>query len=292
MRRTRGAEGRGMQSATSRGTRQRRKKSLKGRITSGILVFAFHLDQSRFPDFPSFRRREPPLELDVHCTGETGLYTILPPTSWRRILSRVRPFNGVSEETPKDERLLLISSIISSTLTFWNSIKWQIIDWIFGRSENIAYMGGVQTGNYSIVCNWSYSICQILFVTSNNRWNKYKWNDNYFLNFAKTIIEKKWNSVQMEGALKTFFKQWHSWKILIFKCLITFDHHQFWLLSMIINTAANELHSENNANNNRNNNNVYVSSMNSTIKASQKTREPRNTVSASFDRSTRHSMKK
>lgn len=82
--------------------RERRKKNrrLKGRITSGILVFAFHLDQSRFPDFPSFRRQEPPLELDVHCTSdETRRDSSSAPTSWRRILSRVRPFNGVSSVT-------------------------------------------------------------------------------------------------------------------------------------------------------------------------------------------------
>ena len=43
-----------------KGRKEREKKNrrLKGRITSGILVFAFHLDQSRFPDFPSFHRGE------------------------------------------------------------------------------------------------------------------------------------------------------------------------------------------------------------------------------------------
>lgn len=67
----RGVE-RGERSQSAERTRERRKKNrrLKGRITSGILVFAFHLDQSRFPDFPSFRRQEPPLELDVHCTSD------------------------------------------------------------------------------------------------------------------------------------------------------------------------------------------------------------------------------
>lgn len=97
----RGAE-RGERSQSAERTRERRKKNrrLKGRITSGILVFAFHLDQSRFPDFPSFRRQEPPLELDVHCTSdETRRDSSSAPTSWRRILSRVRPFNGVSSVT-------------------------------------------------------------------------------------------------------------------------------------------------------------------------------------------------
>lgn len=69
----------GLQSA-ERANGREKNRWLKGRITSGILVFAFHLDQSRFPDFPSFRRREPPLELDVHCTNrETRLP--LPPHS-------------------------------------------------------------------------------------------------------------------------------------------------------------------------------------------------------------------
>lgn len=94
--------GKGREVASAERTRERRKKNrrLKGRITSGILVFAFHLDQSRFPDFPSFRQQEPPLELDVHCTSdETRRDSSSTPTSWRRILSRVRPFNGVSSVT-------------------------------------------------------------------------------------------------------------------------------------------------------------------------------------------------
>jgi len=49
---------------------ERKNRGLKGRITSGILVSAFHLDEKPIsPILPSFARREPPLELDVHCAS-------------------------------------------------------------------------------------------------------------------------------------------------------------------------------------------------------------------------------
>lgn len=96
----RGGKGREVAKCGANKREKKKNRRLKGRITSGILVFAFHLDQSRFPDFPSFRRQEPPLELDVHCTSdETRRDSSSAPTSWRRILSRVRPFNGVSSVT-------------------------------------------------------------------------------------------------------------------------------------------------------------------------------------------------
>lgn len=84
-------------------TRAKKNRGLKGRITSGILVFAFHLDEkpiSRFSVFPATRTgtRIRCLLCEYRDESERDRYYVLPlplPTSWRRILSRVRSFNRV-----------------------------------------------------------------------------------------------------------------------------------------------------------------------------------------------------
>jgi len=67
----------------------RAKKKSRAERKDYIGDFGFRVSSGRkadFPDFPSFPRREPTLELDVHCAGtETRVRevgpTLLPPTS-------------------------------------------------------------------------------------------------------------------------------------------------------------------------------------------------------------------
>lgn len=85
---------------------EKKNRGLKGRITSGILVFAFHLDEkpiSRFSVFPATRTgtRIRCLLCEYRDESKRGRSYLLPPTSWRRILSRVRPFNRVLLPIPE-----------------------------------------------------------------------------------------------------------------------------------------------------------------------------------------------
>lgn len=112
-----------------------KKKKIAGwkeGLHRGFWFSRFIWTKSRFPDFPSFPRREPALELDVHCAStETRAREVAPTpllTSWRRILSRVRPFNGVYRRSPKYGYAPIFPMILSHNVVEFRRWTWNSED--------------------------------------------------------------------------------------------------------------------------------------------------------------------